>query len=614
MSFKKGIFILVLVAAFLFMFNLQDQQGSKTIPIRNGEVDIKNESFSDFGSLNLHGEWEFFWNELIEPDQINNRGQMVSVPDEWSTLEQEDEMDLGYATYRLKINNIDTTDSNLLAIKISKIPSAYKLFVNGELIGGDGVVGRTKVEEKPAYKPAVHSFMANGNDIELVLQVSNFHYRSGAIRGELVLGEASHLLKERERSIAFEMLMFGGLSLLGLYHISLFAFRKKEYIPLFFGLFCILIALRISFIGQVYFVGIFPETPFLLQTKLTYLSFYLCVPFFMLFLYYSYPEETSKLLTKTVAVISGFCSLIVLFSPVSIFTSTVKFYLPYTILIAFYSFFIFIKAYIRKRSGSFITTICGGALLMACLHDLYNYSQNISKGELIPLGSLIFVLGLGLVNSQKLANTFSKAEATHVYLRNWANELEQTVEDRTAELQKANKKLKALSFKDGLTNVANRRYFDERLKEDWNEAIHEQKPISLILLDIDYFKQYNDLYGHLKGDECLRIVAQTLDQGIGHSHATFARYGGEEFAVILSLTDRQEAMKVAQEIKEMIRNQAIEHKESPKGYLTMSIGVATIIPIHEEKPQLLISLADDALYQAKENGKDQVESYEKVII
>ncbi|MCP3871669.1 MAG: diguanylate cyclase [Desulfobacteraceae bacterium] len=174
------------------------------------------------------------------------------------------------------------------------------------------------------------------------------------------------------------------------------------------------------------------------------------------------------------------------------------------------------------------------------------------------------------------------------------------------ELKKVNKKLKMLSVKDGLTQIPNRRKFDEYLKSEWENHYREKTPISLILSDIDFFKLYNDKYGHQGGDDCLIKVAQAI-KGCPHRASDLtARYGGEEFAVILPCTDSDGAMVVAEKVRTHVKNLEILHEESKvNDHVTLSLGVATMIPGEDNTLENLIGLADKALYEAKENGRNQ---------
>ena len=169
----------------------------------------------------------------------------------------------------------------------------------------------------------------------------------------------------------------------------------------------------------------------------------------------------------------------------------------------------------------------------------------------------------------------------------------------------SNQKLKKLSFKDPLTQVYNRRYFKQQLNKEWFRLRRSSSPLSIILCDIDYFKLYNDTYGHQQGDVCLEQVAEAMSSIIKRPADIFARYGGEEFVAILPETERRGAVKIAEKMRTVTKKLAIPHSTSAiASVVTVSIGVATIVPHADDNPGMLIQAADDALYLAKNRGRD----------
>jgi diguanylate cyclase (GGDEF)-like protein/PAS domain S-box-containing protein len=177
-------------------------------------------------------------------------------------------------------------------------------------------------------------------------------------------------------------------------------------------------------------------------------------------------------------------------------------------------------------------------------------------------------------------------------------------------IEESNKKLKELTVIDSLTGIANRRKFDEYLESEWLRLAREKSPLSLILCDIDYFKLYNDTYGHQFGDRCLQQVAQAIKKTVKRPADLTARYGGEELAVILPNTTPEGAAKVAENIRQQIQNLKIPHSKSTvDSYVTLSIGVAGCIPEHGLPTEDLLTQADRNLYKAKETGRNRVIDY-----
>ncbi len=176
-------------------------------------------------------------------------------------------------------------------------------------------------------------------------------------------------------------------------------------------------------------------------------------------------------------------------------------------------------------------------------------------------------------------------------------------------LAEANKILKKLSSLDGLTGVPNRRRFDEVLEQEWLRAIRHSTSISLIMIDIDFFKLFNDTYGHQGGDDCLKQVAKTIDESTKRVTDMVARYGGEEFVAVLPETGTNGALAVAETMRANVEAQRIPHENSKvTDHVTISLGAATAVPERGSRAEDLIAAADQALYEAKNHGRNQVRS------
>lgn len=179
--------------------------------------------------------------------------------------------------------------------------------------------------------------------------------------------------------------------------------------------------------------------------------------------------------------------------------------------------------------------------------------------------------------------------------------------DLALKLEYTNHQLEELVNIDALTQLANRRYFNFFLQQEWKRLQRKKQPISLLICDVDYFKRYNDTYGHLQGDWCLQKVAKVIKESAQRSTDLSARYGGEEFAIILPDTDINGAFSVARNLQENLKNCQIIHQSSEvSNYVTLSIGVACLVPSLEQTEEILIQQADQALYQSKRKGRDTI--------
>ncbi len=210
-----------------------------------------------------------------------------------------------------------------------------------------------------------------------------------------------------------------------------------------------------------------------------------------------------------------------------------------------------------------------------------------------PLFFLLLALSL-------IAVAWTAYRVRTAQLRGRAERLRKLVAHRTAELEAANSELARLAIVDPLTDLANRRRLDEILEAEWNRAVRNRTPLSLLMIDIDHFKAFNDYHGHLAGDECLRKVARILSGAARRPGDIAARYGGEEFVILLPETDQAAAAEIAETTRRRIEDLAIPHPASSAGpVLTVSIGHSTVIPNSETTIEALIAIADDALYRAK---------------
>ncbi|MBO9997509.1 MAG: GGDEF domain-containing protein [Cyanobacteria bacterium SID2] len=222
--------------------------------------------------------------------------------------------------------------------------------------------------------------------------------------------------------------------------------------------------------------------------------------------------------------------------------------------------------------------------------------------EIARLRREVETLKLEKYDLEILVETITEhADAIEVELRSRNQEIVKL----NHQLALANKELEQLANVDGLTSLANRRHFDATLDREWKRLAREGQPLSLVLGDIDFFKRYNDSYGHQAGDECLRRVAQAFEQASKRPSDLAARYGGEEMAAILPNTESRGGIHVATEIHNFVESMKLEHTASPiHKYVTLSLGVATIVPDLKLPPTRLVNQADTALYTAKKNGRN----------
>lgn len=227
----------------------------------------------------------------------------------------------------------------------------------------------------------------------------------------------------------------------------------------------------------------------------------------------------------------------------------------------------------------------------------------VTQRLLQPFHHLVFAINRmkkGRYNTQLDAENFKTSPRELRQMMHVFNEM-------ATAIQENKELLKTLSNTDGLTGVANRRLFEESFSDKWESCLQEGQPMSLLFIDIDFFKKYNDSFGHQKGDACLIKIAQELDGVVDKPNEFVARYGGEEFVITLPNTASEKAAKVAKKVQKRIKQLRIQRTPTDnEKYVTVSIGVATLIPTPSNTKEMLIQIADQALYDAKSQGRNKI--------
>jgi len=264
------------------------------------------------------------------------------------------------------------------------------------------------------------------------------------------------------------------------------------------------------------------------------------------------------------------------------------------------------EKYLRNYRGASPKRIIGVSReVFGRRKDGSSFPLDIALGEANQGSQTVFTGIVRDITQRKLAEE---------ELKRYRETLEEQVAQRTSALERANRKLEQLAREDALTGIANRRVFDEALAQEFRRAKRNKKPLSLIICDIDYFKNYNDSYGHIAGDKCLQKVTQTIQNIFQRAGELVARYGGEEFAIILPLLEKDAALAAAENIRLAVWNLKIPHISSAiSDQLSVSLGVASADGVSPFSIQQLISAADNALYTAKHNGRNRVEFFNKQI-
>lgn len=630
---RKLFLLIILLIAIIVLRGCVTQPSSPHPKAEGGIIELTKLQFEN-DIAKLDGEWEFYWNQLISPDEID-MGQItgyISVPSTWNKYITDKGIlsGDGFATYRL---SFITEKSERLALKIPRILTSYKLWVNGELRASAGTVGKTKDIAVPQYLPQVAFFEARQGNNEIVIQLSNFYHRSGGILESIKIGSEKQILDLRYKNIASNILLFGCLIFMGTYHLALFFYRRKNISALYFGSFCVLVGIRTLLVGECFLIYLFPGFSWQIAHKIQTLTYYSGAPLILMFFGSVFPAYFNTRISKMAQIICAAFGTLIILTPARIFTVVNPLYQAWTMIVILYIFSELIRLFIHKEKDSWLIIIGASAFLLTTINDIAFYSIWINDGELSlfralfrignlsSVGLLIFAFANSLLLAKKFSTALEREEMVTVELTKVNKNLDKIVLQRTEELvesnnkneqqklelEEANRQLQKLLLKDPLTTLWNRRKYDEAINLEWNRCLSHQRSIALLVLDIDYFKKYNDEYGHLAGDECLTKLGQTIRNSLFRVSDIAARYGGEEFVVILPETEKEEAIRIANMLRQKIEALHILHANSTvSSYVTVSVGVTSMIPNNNLSYEDLFDFADKALYQAKKDGRNQV--------
>ena len=409
-----------------------------------GILDLTSWDFAQAGTVNLGGEWAFYWQQLLTPTDFSSNLSpplYVPVPGPWVNYRIADQPlpGDGFATYHLivKIKN----PQQLYGLKIPVVGTAYKLWVNEQAVATTGVVGTTAATMQPRYHPLITFFTPASSTLHITVQVSNFHDRQGGLWHHLQFGLAPQIQQARENNLALDLMLFGGLLIMGLYHLALYQLRRSESSPFYFGIFCLLIAIRTLITGENFFSTLWPTLNWEFEVKVEYLTLYLGVPIFLTFAEKLYPHEANRRLVTIGQMLGLFFSLIVILTPAHIFTQTLSIYQIITLLSALYGIYIFTLATARGRESSQLFATGFGVFFITIINDILYSNLVIQTTLLAPLGVFLFVFVQAAVLAQRFMKAFGHIETLseeQIELQQQleaANEnLAQKVADRTQEL------------------------------------------------------------------------------------------------------------------------------------------------------------------------------------
>lgn len=399
------------------------QTGSreKQPKVEQGVIDLVQWDLAGGGTIKLDGDWEFYWKELLEPSDFAGgkkpaADNYFSVPNKWNNYKPgESPTGDGYGTYRVKIKL--HAPGKYLTIQMPDVATAYQLYIDGQLLCTVGTVGQDAASVKPQYLPQIVSFHTDGQEVEIIIQAANFAHQKGGIKSSIWLGldQAGH--QQRANKMGFELFILGIFFIMSLYHFGLYLLRKKDKPALYFGLFCLLIAIRTMTTGEIVIMSMFPNLDWEILIKIEYLSYYLSVPVFVKFIYHLYAAGTSAKITNGIRTASLIFAGLVIFMPVKYFVKTLLWYDGITLLACIYIGRMLISAIKERQEGADYFVWGVFIFLGTVINDMFFAQGVFPTREMVPIGLFIFIFYQALALSTKSARAYAKLEKVSTELQ-----------------------------------------------------------------------------------------------------------------------------------------------------------------------------------------------------
>ncbi len=401
---------------------------AQSVKTQNGILDLRDYSFVQQGAVKLDGKWKFYWNQLIPPTadaQGSTAPILMPLPGMWSdsSLSTSRISEYGYGTYRLEVLLPEERPATF-GLRFGFIGSAARMYINGKLVYRTGQVGTTPQESVPEWRPAVVDFQAHQPRLDIVLQVSNFHDRTGGVVDSIQLGTVSQAYQHRMNRMLYDMFLFGALIIMSIYHLGLYYFRRSDASPLFFALLTLVLAFRIILYEELMILKFFPDMHWFLIAKLGYLTFSLAVLFFFRFIHALFPEHVHRPVPRVIDVIAMLYSLVILITPATLYMRLLVYFQLFTITVALYVFYVLIKAVHTRKAGAGLFIVGFSFLFATTVHDIVKTYMVLPTIFLVPFGLLLFIFFQSMVMTKKFANAFQRSEemAAHLWQLNQSME------------------------------------------------------------------------------------------------------------------------------------------------------------------------------------------------
>nr|WP_306670408.1 GGDEF domain-containing protein [Acinetobacter sp. YH16049] len=477
------------------------------------------------------------------------------------------------------------------------------MYVDDHLLIEVGQVG-IHGQHQTMMAPKLASFFPSQREVTITIQASSYHHIRGGLENSMFIGFNQPILDKFYDQVIPLSVISGVLLMIGCFMVFFAVFRSLKTqagnLLLFLGLFILCLSLR-SFFAVPFIYTLFTNISWVWGTRFEYLLTELATLFFLIYIYLLPYRLLNPYLLKITALLISINVAVTLFTLPYIFQSF--FFQSFSIAVLVFINLLY-GAYRMHKSHVRYSKINSIAVVLVCLTFLHDYLlalKVIDSVEIAFYTSCAYFILITFQLSRDYAVQSINTELLNKQLLRLNKELDQKVQDCTRDITLLNEKLAQQVRLDSLTGAYNRFALNEQLQQQYEHAIVNQSSLAVYMIDVDYFKNYNDYYDHLKGDYILKTLVQTIQQ-ILPENGFLARYGGEEFAVLLADISWQEAKAFAEQLCEVIRQLNLEHanRGDDKTWISISVGAAIMDAEHIYKNvDRLLKTADQQLYQAK---------------
>jgi len=425
---------LFLLLCITFLFSC-GAKGPKEQPrVRAGILDCRSWDFEKNGSVKIEGAWDFYWDRILPPEEINSpfsepQRTFINVPSVWTSksFAHQTLPARGKATYHVKVL-LPPDIHERLAIQIPAVDTAFQIYAHGQPIFSNTISNFSYLGSEPLYYAPVVREIEPAGSVDIVVTMSNLNYPRPGMRDSLSIGSRKNVLSSSENRLVSDMFLIGAIFLMVIYHFGIFFLRRSDRSSLYFSLLCIVTVIRIAVTGQGYAYR-FQWCTWREGTALEYLTFYWCTAFCGMYIRSLYPEDVHKFVIRGITAASSVFTLIVLFTPILFYATTLVFFDIFAVTGIVYVTFAIARAVARKKEESGILMIGMIIFFGTVLNDiLFNY-RIVHTAFFMPVGLYTFFFAQSFILSRRYSRSFARAEIL-------SHKLEQEVLDRTDKLEK----------------------------------------------------------------------------------------------------------------------------------------------------------------------------------